>query len=137
MTTLNMQIIRYINLLDRISRVKTRNCFLYNNSIIFAVPRRMVPQAIGAGAENIRALQEQLGKRIRIVAESEGMLDAERFVRDIVAPVKFKSLEMKDGGIVINAGMASKASLIGRNKKRLEELHQIVKDTFGFDLKIV
>jgi NusA-like KH domain protein len=137
MTILNMQIIRYINLLDRITRVKTRFCFPYNNTIIFAVPRIMMPQAIGAGAENIRMLQDRLGKRVRIIAESGGVEDVERFVRDVVAPVKFKSLEIKENTVVLNAGMASKASLIGRNKKRLEELQQIVKDTFGFDAKIV
>ncbi len=135
MSVIDLQTIRYINLLDSASRVKTRKCFIYNNTIIFAVPRFLVSRAIGHNAINIKSLQEKLGKRIRIIREAEGFYDAERFVSDIVAPVKFKSLEIKDGAFVLTAGM-SKAALIGRNRRREVELQQIVKDTFGFELRI-
>jgi transcription antitermination factor NusA-like protein len=137
MAVINMQIIRYINLLDRVSRVKTHRCFIYNNAILFAVPRAMVSQAIGPAASNIRRMQEQLGKRVRIVEEPKGIEDAENFIREIVSPVKFKSLELKDNELIINAGSASKATLIGRNKKRLDELGQIIRDSFGKETRIV
>ena len=132
-----MKLMRYINLLDRISRVKTRKCFVYNEVIIFAVPRSMISQALGPGASNIRRLQEQLGKRIRVISEPRGMEDAPNFVRDVVSPIRFKSLEIKEGMFVLNAGSTSKAALIGRNKKRLEELRQIMLNNFGIELKIV
>jgi len=132
-----MKLMRYINLLDRVSNVKTRKCFVYNNVILFAVPRIMVSQAIGPGAYNIRRLQEQLGRRIRIVTEPRGIEDAQNFVSEVVSPIRFKSLELKDGVFVLNAGSASKAALIGRNRKRLEELQEIIKNNFGIDLKII
>jgi transcription antitermination factor NusA-like protein len=137
MNVIDMKLMRYINLLDRVSGVKTRNCFEYNNAIIFAVPREMISRALGQGANNIRMLQEQLGRRIRVIAEPRGIEDAPDFVRDVVAPIRFKSLELKDSIFILNAGSSSKASLIGRNKKRLEELQQIVSNNFGFDLKII
>jgi NusA-like KH domain protein len=137
MSVIDMKLMRYINLLDRVSRVKTRKCFVYNNVILFAVPRVMVSQAIGPGAYNIKRLQEQLGKRIRIVTEPHGIEDAPDFVREVVSPVRFKSLELKEGVFVLNAGSASKAALIGRNKKRLEELQEIVRNNFGLDLRII
>ena len=77
------------------------------------------------------------GKKVRIIKESDGIKDAERFVGDIVYPVNFKSLEMKDGEFILTAGSHSKASLIGRNKRRLIELQQIVSDCFGLNIKIV
>ena len=132
-----MKLMRYINLLDRVSNVKTRKCFVYNNAILFAVPRMMVSQAIGPGAYNIKRLQEQLGKRIRIVAEPRGVTDAVNFVSEVVSPIRFKSLEIKDGMFILNAGSTSKAALIGRNKARLEELREIIKNNFGIDLKII
>jgi len=128
---------RYINLLDRVSRVKTRKCFVYNNIIFFAVPSQMISQAIGPGAINIKRIQDQLGKRVRIVFEPNGTEDAENFVREVVSPIKFKSLEIKNGIFILNAGSTSKAALIGRNKKRLEELQEIVMNNFGLNLKIV
>lgn len=137
MSIIDMKLMRYINLLDRTSHVKTRKCFVYNNVIFFAVPRMMMAQAIGPGASNVRNIQEQLGKRIKIISEPQGIEDAPNFVRDIVSPVRFKSLELKEGMFVLNAGSSSKAALIGRNKTRLEELREVLMNNFGLDLKIV
>lgn len=137
MASIDMQTMRYINLLDRVARVKTMKCFSYNNVIIFAVPRSIVSRAIGPNASNVRMIQDQLGKRVRIIAEPSGSSDAERFVKDVVSPVQFKSLEVKEGEFVLNAGSQSKAALIGRNKRRLEELNQIVLDSFGMNIRIV
>src|SRR3989338_7942971 len=134
MATINLQTIRYINLLDSASRVKTSKCFSYNNIIVFAVPKFLVSRAIGPGAINIRRMQEKLGKKIKVIAEASGTDDVERFISDVVSPVKFKMVEIKDGTIAITAGMESKAALIGRNRRREDELKQISKDTFGLDL---
>ena len=138
MTTINMQTMRYINLLDRASNVKTNKCFMYNNTIFFAVPRNLVSRAIGPSALNVKKIQENLGKKVRIVAEPEGVWDATRFVQDLVSPNKFKSLEIKENCFILTAGSnQNRAILIGRNKQRLEELQKILFDIFGIDLKIV
>ena len=129
---------RYINLLDRASQVRTNRCFVYNNTIFFAVPRNLVSRAIGPSAINVRKIQENLGKKVRIVAEPEGIYDAKRFVEDLVSPNRFKSLEIKDNSIILTAGSSqNKAILIGRNKRRLEEMEKILQDIFGMSLKIV
>ena len=112
MTVIDLTTIRYINLLDKISNVKTSKCFSYNNAVMFAVPKRFFSKAIGLNAANAKKIQEKIGKRVKIVKEAEGIDDAERFVREIVAPVGFKSLEIKDGVVTINAGIQSKAALI-------------------------
>jgi transcription antitermination factor NusA-like protein len=137
MSVIDMQLMRYINLLDRVSRVKTRKCFVYNNIIVFAVPKMMISQAIGPGAMNVRRIQEQLGRKVKIVAEPSGIEEAPEFVREVVSPIRFKSLELKEGFFVLNAGSGSKAALIGRNKRRFDELRQILMDNFGIELKIV
>ncbi len=137
MATIDMQTMRYINLLSRVAHVKTSKCFTYNNTIIFAVPRDMIGRAVGPQGGNVRQIQLTLGKRVKIISESTGMDDVARFLQDIVEPVTFKSLEMRDGQLVLTAGSQSKAALIGRNKKRLEELAQIVQDNFGTPLRII
>jgi len=137
MTVLDLQTIRYINLLDSTSKVKTRKCFNYNNTIFFAVPRQFVSRAIGPDAINIKNIQEKIGKRIKIIAEAEGTSDAQRFLREIIYPVRFRGFEIKDNTIIINAGNQNKAALIGRNRRREAELQQIIKDTFGMGMKII
>ncbi len=133
-----MQTMRYINLLDKVSQVKTKRCFVYNNTIFFAVPKHLVSKAIGPSAVNVKRIQEHLNKKIRIIAESEELKDIGRFVKDVVAPVKFKSFEIKNNNLVLTAGSnQNKASLIGRNRTRFEELREILHDMFGIDLEIV
>ena len=138
MTTINMQTMRYINLLDRASKVRTRRCFVYNNTVFFAVPNELVSKAIGPNALNVKRIQEDLGRKIRIIIEPDGLKDISKFIGNVVSPNKFKSLEVENGVAIVTAGNnQSKASLIGRNKRRFEELKLIVKDTFGLDLRIL
>jgi len=138
MSTINMQTMRYLNLLDRTTRVKTSKCYFYSNTVIFAVPKFMLAKAIGPDAMNIKRIQEQLGKRVRIIKEAESINDLEKFVEDIVYPIKFKSIEVKDSTAIITAGgTQNKATLFGRDKKRFDELKEILQDTFNLELKIV
>lgn len=136
MTIINMQTMRYINLLDRVTRVKTHNCFVYNNVIIFAVPSDLMSRAIGTNGKHVRDIQDTLGRRIKIIKEPRGIEDIERFVRDVVDPIGFKSLDVQGDEAIINAGSQYKASLIGRNKARLIELSLIVHNIFGKQVRI-
>lgn len=136
-SVIDMQHMRYLNLFEKISRITTRHCFLYNNTIYFCVPRPMISRAVGEGARNIRKLNEILGRKIRVIALPRGMHDARRFIESIVDPVSFKDLEIKEGEIILSASTQSKASLIGRNKQRLEEMKKIVKSFFGKEFRII
>ena len=118
MTVLDLQMIRYINLLDSVSRVKTSKCFVYNNTIFFAVTKALIHKAVGTNASNIRIIQDKLEKKVKIIGEASGESDAGRFVKDIVAPVRFVSSEIINKVFVLTAGSQSKAALIGRNRRR-------------------
>jgi len=137
MAMINMQTMRYINLLNTVAHVKTKKCFVYNNVIIFAVPSVLLSKTIGPGGRNVKEISQRLGKKVKIIKEAQGVEDAARFVEDIVEPVTFVSLETKPEEIVITAGSRNKAALLGRNKRRFLELAQIVQDYFGKMLKIV
>jgi NusA-like KH domain protein len=135
MKTLDMQFIRYLNLFERMTRVRTKNCFSYNNIIIFGVHPALVSRAIGENGKNIRQMSEILGKKIKVIAfPSRNIYE---FICKIIEPIKFKSLEMNNNEVIINAGRQSKAALIGRNKQRLEELSEIIKEYYGKDVRII
>lgn len=140
--TINMQEIRYLNLFEKITRVRTRFCFRYNDNIIFGVPKRLVMKSIGRDARNLKKINHIIGKRIKVVplphsdkpARKE---DIKLFVERIISPVEFKKLDVKDDEIIVKAGMQNKAALIGRDKRRLHEMQKIVKDFFGKEFKVV
>ena len=128
-----MQFMRYINLFARTTKVSTTKVFVYNNGIIFAVPKAKVSLAIGRGACNIKRMSETLRKKIRVVAmpavdDDEGI---KKFVEDTVAPIEINGVEVKGGSIVVNGGRQSKAALIGRNRQREKELADVLKSFFS------
>ena len=129
---IDMQLMRYINLFSRTTRVPTTKCFVYNNQIVFAVPKAKVSVAIGRGAENVKKLNGILRKKIKVVAmpaidSNEGI---GKFVEETVAPIEFNKIEVKENSVVVTAGRQSKAALIGRNRTREKELADVLKNFF-------
>ncbi len=137
MNTINMQDMRHLNLFNQITKIRTRFCIKYNDTIIFCVPKEFVIRAVGEGGKNVKKISEILGKKIRVIPSPKGIHNAKQFIENIVRPLTFKDLEIKDDEIILTAGIQNKAALIGRNKRRLIELKKIVKDFFGKDLRIV
>jgi transcription antitermination factor NusA-like protein len=122
---------RHLNLFSQITRINTRYCMTYNDTIIFCVPREFVMRAVGEEGRNIKRLSEILQKKIRVIPSPGGIQSVRQFIENIVKPVTFKDLEIRGREIILTAGSQSKASLIGRNKRRFFELQKIVKDYFG------
>ena len=136
-SVINMQDLRYLNLFGKITKISTRFCFSYNESLIFCVPRYKIPQALGKENENLRKISGITKRRIRVIAKPRGIEDAKYFLESIISPATFKGIEINDKEIIIIAGnYQNKATLMGRNKKRLEEMKKIVKSFFGLDYRI-
>ncbi len=131
-----MQFMRYLNLFNKITRVRTSKCFKYNETIFFCVPESLVSKAIGKNAVNIKKLNEILNKKIKVIAEPRGIEEAKKFINSIIEPVVYKEITIGEDEIVISASTQSKAALIGRNKRRLAEMQQIVKNFFGKEFRV-
>lgn len=122
---------RYINLFERFSRVSTTNCFPYNNILFFAVPKNKVSQAIGKNGETSKRLGAVLGKKIKIIKMPEGDKNLKSFVKNLVEPLEFTSLEVNGDELKICATMQNRAMLIGRDRAREKELLEILDKIFG------
>ena len=136
-STLNMQDLRYLNLFAQITRVNTRYFFEYNNMLVFCVPRRLIKQALGQNAENLKKMSGIIGKRIRVVAQPNGVEDAREFIERVVSPLTFNDLEITTNEIIMNAGRMNKALLIWREKRRLIEMQNIIKYFFKREFRII
>ncbi len=132
-----MRFIRYLNLFEKIAKVSTKYCFSYNNEVIFVVPSPLLSRAIGEEGRNVKKLVEILGKKVKIVAIPGRDEDAREFIPAIIYPIRVHSIELTPTEVIINAGRQSKAMLIGRNKTRLGEMQEIVKEYFNKEVKIV
>ena len=136
--TINMQDMRHLNLFSQITRIQTRFCIKYNETIIFCVPRNFVTRAIGEEGRNVKRISEILQKRVRVIQCPRGIQDVRGFIGIIVKPVMFKNLEVTPTEIILTAGNTqNKAALIGRDKRRFFEMQKIVKDFFSKDFRII
>ncbi len=135
--TIDMQDLRYLNLFSRVTHISTKYCFMYNNTVIFAVPRKLISKALGKDVVNLKRISNTLKKRVKVVAIPHGIEDAKSLIGAIVSPVTFKDLEVKDDEMILTAGSQNKAALLGRNKRRLIEMQEIVKDFFHKEFRIV
>lgn len=138
--TLDLNFIRYLNLFEKITKVRTDTCFILNNVMFFAVPKGLIYRAVGEKGNHIKQLSEILGKRIRVVGmpEQGDMQDIRQFMIDIISPIQVKNVDVTETEVIINAGSKmAKAGLMGRDKAKLKELEKITKDYFGKDLKII
>ncbi|MCK5449594.1 KH domain-containing protein [Candidatus Pacearchaeota archaeon] len=144
--TIDMQLMRYINLFGKITKVPTTKCFVYNNQIVFVVPKAQVSMAIGKNAENVKKLNDILRRKIKVVAMpifdsssvNGGGGEIGKFIEAVVSPVEFNRVELKENTLVVNAGRQSKATLIGRGRQREKELSDVLRNFFGISkLRIV
>lgn len=135
--TLDMRDLRYLNLFEKVTGIRTHYCFDYNNAVIFCVPREFISRAIGPDSRNLKRISEIIKKRIKVIAVPKNPQDIRKFIEMVVSPVTFKDLEIAENEIVLNAGAQSKAALIGRDKRRLIEMQKITKDFFKKDFRII
>ena len=136
-STISMQDMRHLNLFRNITKISTTICFEYNDTIFFCVPRHLVSKAIGESGKNSKELNKIIGKKIKVVFEPNGLNDAEDFMREIIAPIEFKNIEIQGNELVVYAGSKNKAALIGREKRRFFEMKKIVNSFFKKELKIL
>lgn len=121
---------------NKITRINTKYCFVYNNTVYFCVPRNLMSKAIGPEARNVRRMSEILRKRVRIVAIPRDISEAKMFIESVVEPVTIKEMEINEDEIVVGGNVQTKAALIGRHKRRLIEMQEIIRGFFKRDFRV-
>jgi N utilization substance protein A len=134
---IDMHEIRYLNLFERVTRIRANHCFEYNNTLIFVVQKNDVNRAIGRDAQNLRKLSTILAKKVKVASKFNDETEFKKFIAFIIYPTEFNDLEINENEVIITAGSQNKAALLGRNKRRLHELQKITKSYLKKDLKVV
>jgi transcription antitermination factor NusA-like protein len=101
------------------------------------VPYPLLGKAIGENGINIHKMKEILRRKVRIIPNPRGIQDIKTFIENIINPLVFKNIEIKENTIIISANKQNKAGLIGRDKKRLKEMQSIIRDFFEKEFRII
>jgi len=124
------------SLMERITKAKVKDCFTdEEGSIFFVVAPGEIGKAIGKGASNIKRLQQELQRKIKIIEYNDNVVE---FVKNIIYPLHVQSITEEQGVIIIKeTNKKAKSLLIGRQGRNLKLIDRAVKRFFQNEIKVI
>ncbi|MBU0457693.1 MAG: NusA-like transcription termination signal-binding factor [Nanoarchaeota archaeon] len=124
------------SLMEKITRVRVKDSFKDDEGMIyFVVNFGDLGKAIGKGGVNIKKVQQELGKKVKIIEHRNNVID---FVKSIIYPIKVEEVVEEEGVISIkDSSKKAKSLLIGRGGKNLKLINRAVKRFFDKEVKVV
>lgn len=135
MITYNTETIGYINVFESITKTMVKYCFLQNGDLIFIVNEGDAGKAIGRYGNNIQQISRMINKRIKVLEFNKDVI---KFIGNLIYPINGNVYKSEENTISIQAkDTRDKAILIGRDRKNLKNLQNIVSKYFDVIIKIV
>jgi len=124
------------SLMERITKARVKDCFTdEEGTIFFVVAPGELGKAIGKGASNIKRMQQELQRRIKVIEYND---DAIEFVKNIIYPLRVQSIITEQDAIVIKeTNKKAKSLLIGRQARNLKLINRAVKRFFPYEVKVI
>jgi N utilization substance protein A len=128
-------VMKIIALFEGSTGARVKDC-ISNERLIFIVEENEIGKAIGKKGNNIKRLENVLKKKIRVVGFSHDVL---QFIKNLLYPLQIANIENNDGCVTITGpDTKTKALIIGRDKKNLNNLTSIVKRYFDIgEIRVV
>jgi len=136
MHKLDQRLIGFITLFENLTRAKVKDAFIDKKErVVFIVNEGDAGKAIGKNGSNIKRISKMIIKTIKIIEYSSDVVE---FIKSIIDPIKADSYDMNNNIITINSkDLHIKAMLIGRDRRNLIELNELVKKYFNnIEIKI-
>jgi N utilization substance protein A len=130
----DISVIKFINLFEKVTRASVKDVVVKEDRMTFIVNEGNLGKAVGKNGVNVKKLEGLFKKRIKVV---EFKNDVCEFIRNLLLPLKISNIYKEDNLVKIKAeGMKIKSILIGRDKRNLKELRDIVKRYFQYEVEI-
>jgi len=129
----NSEIIGYINVFESITKTNVKDCYV-DKHLVFIVEQGEIGKAIGKNGSNVKRVSNLFKKSVKIVEFNKNV---EEFVKNLILPIKSKAYKEGEGVVVLELGsVANRASVLGKNRRNIKELNEIVKKYFNVEVKI-
>lgn len=122
------------SLMEKISGAAVKDCFQDDDTVYFVVAPGEIGKAIGKGGINIRKVQDELHKKIKVV-EFRDRVD--EFIKNLIYPLAVERIvEEQDSFILQDTSRKTKGLLIGRDGKNLKFINRAVQRFFGKEVRV-
>jgi N utilization substance protein A len=124
---LDNQTLLHINLFEKVTRARVKDCVEAEDKIIFMVDNGWISKAVGKNGENVSKLRKAIGKTIQIIEYSQDPL---QFVKSVFHPYEVENVDIETRGNVVHATVkvnpTLKAKAIGRAGRNLKVARDII-----------
>ena len=133
---LDQQLLGLSIIMERLSRARVKDCFKSDETIYFVVATGDMGKAVGKGGVTIKRIQQEFGKKIRVIEFQEKVAD---FIRNIIYPLTVEEIAEEEGIVLIkDPSKKTKSLLIGRDGRNLSLIDRAVKRFFDIkEIKVV
>lgn len=129
---LDKDLIQKINLFERLTGARVKDVF-NSNGFLIVVDFGDIGKAVGKNGSNIKKFSDMINDRVKVVEFNKDLMN---FLKNLIMPLKIEKMEQEDGFINIFADTKTKALLIGRNQKNLEQYNKVFKKYFDLKLRV-
>jgi N utilization substance protein A len=131
----DINLMKYMQLFENLTRARLKDC-ISREYLIFIVEENEIGRAIGKKGSNVHRIEGLLNRKIKIV---EFNPDVRRFIANFIMPLQAKEIREENNIItIVGPDTKTKGLLIGRERKNLDNLKNIVKRYFDIeDIKVI
>ncbi len=132
---LDPEVMGLSSVMESISNVHVKDCFKDGEMVYFIVETGEMGRALGKAGLNVKRVQEELGKRVKVIEYNE---DVERFVRNVIAPLNVERVVLQESVLILqDSNKKTKSLLIGRESKNLTLINRAVRRFFNVEVKVM
>ena len=86
------------SLMEKITGARVKDCFKDEDTIYFVVNPGELGKAVGKGGANIRRVQQELGKRIKVIEFRDELAE---FIKNVIYPLTVEEIKEQEGQVLI------------------------------------
>ncbi len=125
------RLLNLISFFERATHAEVKDCIENDERLIFIVMPLNLRKALGKDGNNIRRLNQEMHKKIKVVEYSDNIKE---FIRSLIMPLKVDDITQEGKVITLKSNdRRTKGLLIGRNAHNLRQYEDIVKRYFDID----
>ena len=128
-----MKVIGLINLFEKITRAKVKDCFDESDVLVFVVQPGEIRKAVGKGGENIRKVSKVMNKQVKIIQFNNNI---EKFALGLLYPLKPET-ELREGKLILKTKDGrEKGKIFGREKSNLRRIQSLINKYFKVEVLV-
>ncbi len=131
---LDQEVLGLSLLFEKATGARVVDCFQDKEIIFFVVAKGEMGKALGKKAVNLKRMQDELGKRVKLIEYDDDLIS---YVRKVIYPLQVEEILADEQTVTLkDRNKKTKSLLIGREGRNLQFIKRAVKRFFNVDVRV-